>query len=118
MGNAKIGTIYCLNHGPDSVTRQRNHNEETDPQLPTVFPKNVVFLEGDLAHHVFQLENNVFEAMLSSVAAIIHNAWSVDFNRSLSSFTQHLLGVENLLYFLREAHNNPQSCLSLLSALL
>jgi len=99
LENENIGTIYCLNRGPDSSTRQRQRNRETDPQLPTNFPKTVVFLEGNLSEESFQLDEDIFEVLSSSVTLIIHNAWSVDFNLPLSSFMHHLQGVQNLCRF-------------------
>ncbi|KAI1824100.1 hypothetical protein F4861DRAFT_548893 [Xylaria intraflava] len=105
--DANIGTIYCLNRGPDSISRQRKHNAEVDPELPTTFPENVHFLEGDLTHPSFNLSPELFETLSSSVTLIVHNAWSVDFNLPLPSFTKHLVGVESLCKFSAQGSRRP-----------
>ena len=99
MEDKRIGTIYCLNRGPGSEQRQRIHNAEVDPQLPTTFPDNVHFIEADLSHDAFGLEPSLFETLSSSATLIVHNAWPVDFNLPLSAFAKALAGVENLCRF-------------------
>ncbi|TGJ77123.1 hypothetical protein E0Z10_g10759 [Xylaria hypoxylon] len=107
MKDKNITTIYCLNRGPDSATRQRNHNAEVDHQLPTTFPETVHFLQVDLTHVTFNLSQELFEQLSSSVTLIVHNAWSVDFNVPLSLFTENLVGVENLCKFSAQSLHRP-----------
>ncbi|KAI1130277.1 hypothetical protein F5Y10DRAFT_263362 [Nemania abortiva] len=107
MENKSIDSIYCLNRSPDSASRQRKHNAEVDPQLPTTFPDKVHFLEADLAHATFNLDTELFKTLSSSATLIIHNAWSVDFNLPLPSFMQQLEGVENLCKFSAQSPRRP-----------
>ncbi|KAI2610579.1 acetyl-CoA synthetase-like protein [Hypoxylon sp. NC1633] len=107
MENKHVDTIYCLNRGSDSAARQSTHNAEVDHQLPTSFPKTVHFIEADLSHDIFNLDPALYEALLSSTTLIIHNAWSVDFNLPLASFTNHLAGVENLCRFSAHGAHRP-----------
>ncbi|KAF3068911.1 Linear gramicidin synthase subunit D [Daldinia childiae] len=107
MENEHIGTIYCLNRGPDSAARQRSNNGQVDPQLPTTFPKTVHFIEADLSHDTFNLDPELFKALSSSVTLIIHNAWAVDFNLPLPAFAKHLAGVENLCKFSFQSSHRP-----------
>lgn len=117
--NEQVGTIYCLNRGSDSAVRQSIRNAEVDPQLPTTFPNKCSFIEVDLSQPDFNLEPGLFEALSSSTTLIIHNAWSVDFNLPLSSFTKHLEGVENLCRFsARSAHRPTVMFLSSVSAVM
>ncbi|KAI3339110.1 hypothetical protein F4824DRAFT_508492 [Ustulina deusta] len=78
-----------------------------DPQLPTTFPENVHSLEADLTHATFNLTPEIFKVLSSSVTLIAHNAWSVDFSLPLSSFTHHLVGVENLCKFSAQSALRP-----------
>ncbi|KAI1433480.1 hypothetical protein GGR50DRAFT_668269 [Xylaria sp. CBS 124048] len=107
MKNETIGTIYCLNRGPDSAARQRKHNADVDPELPITFPSKVHFLEADLTHATFHLAPDLFAKLSSSTTLIVHNAWSVDFNLPLSSFTDNLVGVENLYTFSSKSPKRP-----------
>jgi thioester reductase-like protein/acyl-CoA synthetase (AMP-forming)/AMP-acid ligase II len=90
--------IYCLNRSLDSHQLQIGRNRSRG--LPVVFPKGrVKFLTGDPALPKFGLEDWIFEQLLRSVTHIIHNAWPVDFNQSLRSFSGCLDGVVGLISF-------------------
>jgi thioester reductase-like protein/acyl-CoA synthetase (AMP-forming)/AMP-acid ligase II len=90
--------IYCLNRSPDSRNSQINRNKTRG--LPIVFPEGRVrFLSGDPALPQFGLDDEIFAEMHKSVTQIIHNAWPVDFNQSLRSFTGSLDGVVGLIEF-------------------
>ncbi|KAI0482297.1 acetyl-CoA synthetase-like protein [Xylariaceae sp. FL0804] len=107
MDNPRVGDIYCLNRGPDSAARQRDNNTRTDPELPTQFPKSVHFVEADLAQKTLGLSPELLGTLSASATLIVHNAWAVDFNLPLSSFTQHLAGVENLCRFSAQGRRRP-----------
>ncbi|CAJ2513950.1 Uu.00g020690.m01.CDS01 [Anthostomella pinea] len=107
MQSTRVGTIYCLDRGSDSASRQRIHNAEVDEELPTAFADTVHFLEEDLTHETFGLEPGMFQAVSSSATLIIHTAWPVDFNLLLSSFIEHLVGVKNLCNFSAQCPLRP-----------
>ncbi|KAI0350560.1 acetyl-CoA synthetase-like protein [Trametes cingulata] len=56
-----------------------------------------VFYAVDLAKSNFGLSQEAYDEMRSSVTQIIHNAWRVDFQVSLSSFEPLIAGARNLL---------------------
>lgn len=90
--------IYCLNRSQDSGNLQSVRNKSRG--LPIIFPENRVrFLTGDLAQPKFGLGDEVFEELQKSVTHVVHNAWPVNFNRSLSSFAECLDGVLRLVAF-------------------
>ena len=90
--------IYCLNRSPDSRNLQIYRNKCRG--LPVVFPEDrVQFLTGDPALPLFGLDDNVFAELDRSVTHIMHNAWPVDFNKSLYSFAGSLDGVVGLINF-------------------
>ncbi|KAG8735999.1 hypothetical protein FRC10_009928 [Ceratobasidium sp. 414] len=57
----------------------------------------VVMLEADLESELLGLEQETFRQIQSTVTAIIHNAWQVNFNLTLPSFAPSLKGTQNLL---------------------
>lgn len=90
--------IYCLNRSPDSRNLQIYRNKRRG--LPVIFPEDrVQFLTGDPALPLFGLDDNVFAELDRSVTHIMHNAWAVDFNKSLQSFAGCLDGVVGLISF-------------------
>ena len=106
--------IYCLNRPPGSRSLQISRNERRG--LPTTFPDcRVIFLSGDLALPKFGLSAPEFEDLQESVTHVIHNAWPVNFNSSLQSFTNSLDGVQNLVRFAN--YSNQQVTLQLISSI-
>lgn len=90
--------IYCLNRSVDSRRLQIGRNKIGG--LPVVFPEGrVQFLTGNPALPNFGLDDEVYEDLLGSVTHVMHNAWPVDFNMSLQSFTACLDGVLGLISF-------------------
>lgn len=90
--------IYCLNRSVDSRRLQIGRNKIGG--LPVVFPEGrVQFLTGNPALPNFGLDGQTYEDLLGSVTHVIHNAWPVDFNMSLQSFTACLDGILGLIRF-------------------
>jgi thioester reductase-like protein len=55
---------------------------------------------SDLSQPNLGLENHIIQHLLSSVTAIIHSAWAVNFNLGVRSFEQqHIRGTYNLINF-------------------
>ncbi|TID18681.1 putative AMP dependent ligase/synthetase [Venturia nashicola] len=99
--------IFCFNRGADSEKLQIQRSKER--KLTTQFnPDRVTFLTGDLAKPNFGLEANTFNQLLYSVTNVIHNAWPVDFNKSLLSFGKTLDGVLGLISFATNSRLNPK----------
>jgi thioester reductase-like protein/acyl-coenzyme A synthetase/AMP-(fatty) acid ligase/aryl carrier-like protein len=90
--------IYCLNRSIDSrsVQYQRNKSRNLPVELDS---KRVTFLTGNLAAPEFGLEAIEFRELLASVTDIIHNAWPVNFNKSLNAFKGSLDTVLGLVSF-------------------
>jgi thioester reductase-like protein/acyl-coenzyme A synthetase/AMP-(fatty) acid ligase len=101
--------VYCLNRPPnshdpqvgqppDSRDRQICHNKARG--LPIDFLEDRVrFFTGDPALPQFGLGDEEFGELQRSVTHIMHNAWPVDFNMSLQSFTGCLDGIIGLIRF-------------------
>lgn len=88
--------IYCFNRAKDSQTLQIDRNKLRD--LSTTFSSSkVTFLTVDFQKVAFGLDKQILHQVLSEVTQIIHNAWPVNFNRSLKSFYPTLDGLYNLI---------------------
>lgn len=92
-----VSTIYCLNRGRDVAERQAKSHQGKG--LPTRFEK-VKFLGCDFSRPLLGLDKVSYVDLLTNVTHIIHNAWDVNFNRSVDSFeTTHIHGTRRLLDF-------------------
>ena len=70
-------------------------------------PSRVTFLAVDLAKPDFGLQQAVLDEVFSTTTQIIHNAWLVDFNKTLQSFRPILDGVFNLVASASRARLSP-----------
>ncbi|KAI7678083.1 hypothetical protein KC353_g22520, partial [Hortaea werneckii] len=90
--------VYCLNRSKDSRNAQIESNRKRG--LPLAFSEDRVKLfTADLALPQLGLQQTDFAELPGSVTRIIHNAWSVEFNKSLQSFADCLDGVVGLVGF-------------------
>lgn len=68
----------------------------------------VVALAGDLGRDRLGLSPDNYGNLLRSVTKIIHNAWTVNFSMSLSSFEPQLAGVCHLIELALSAPQTPE----------
>ncbi|KAL1938320.1 hypothetical protein VTO73DRAFT_11771 [Trametes versicolor] len=100
----EVTHVYALNREPTGgaaklEARQREALKTwgLDPAL--LDGGKVTFLPADLAKPSFGLDEKTYGELRSSVTAILHNAWRVDFNVTLPSFEPLISGARNLLDF-------------------
>ncbi|MCJ1251933.1 hypothetical protein MMC30_009171 [Trapelia coarctata] len=77
------------------------------PSLPYP-PSTASFLLCDFSNPLLGLAYDTYTHLLISTTHILHNAWHVDFNLSLDTFTPHLRGVRHLVDFSARAINAPR----------
>ena len=95
--SASVSRIYCLNRGADAEERQTKSHQ--DKSLPIRF-EHVKFLGCDFSRPLFGLDKVSYTDLLTKVTHIIHNAWDVNFNRSVNSFDPtHIHATRQLLDF-------------------
>lgn len=92
--------VYALNRANARKSmRERQLESLTEKGLPAAdimdSPKLSV-IEADLAKPYLGLNATTYAQMVTHVDVIIHNAWRVDFNVALQSFTPDIAGVVNL----------------------
>ena len=91
-----ISRIYCLNRALDSEQRQRN--VDSSRGLRTNWDdERVTFLTSDFAKDNLGLEHDMYQEIVANADLVLHNAWQVDFNLSLTSYEGHIHGVHNLI---------------------
>lgn len=115
LSNAKVQKIFCLNRFENAEERQRAG--QAAKRLCTEWsPSRVQFLTGTVSKECFGLDAQSYDDMLQNVSHIVHNAWVVDFNLSLSSFgEEQIRGVLQLLQFSARSKLGP--CLDFLSSI-
>jgi thioester reductase-like protein/acyl-CoA synthetase (AMP-forming)/AMP-acid ligase II/aryl carrier-like protein len=91
-----VAKVYCLNRGPDSSKRQQESRRAKGLQLPL---DKVEFLDANFSESYFGLKTAAYRDLLGSVNTVIHNAWHVDFNRTIDSFAGQLRTVRDLVDF-------------------
>ncbi|KAI0424717.1 hypothetical protein F5Y09DRAFT_323623 [Xylaria sp. FL1042] len=91
-----ISKIYCLCRGPGVVERQMKL--QTSRGLHPLSSR-VQVLDADFSQPYFGLSLPLYKMLLETVTHVIHNAWRVDFNLSIDSFTSHISGVREFVNF-------------------
>ncbi|GAB7332229.1 hypothetical protein MBLNU13_g04083t1 [Cladosporium sp. NU13] len=90
----RVKRVICLNRAGSGAERQTALHDSRG--LIKDFSK-VWFIETDLAKDELGLTESVYQELTSKTTHIIHNAWPVDFNLSLSAFEPQLAGCLHLL---------------------
>lgn len=92
--------VYCLNRSTDAATRQKSRLLENGLHWDSSREGKVEFLQASFGGEKLALADSKYDEMLRSVDTIIHNAWKVDFNLSISSFEDaHIRGVRRFIDF-------------------
>lgn len=94
---SKVAHIFCLNRGPGSLDRQ--HKSQASKNLSALPPSKVTCLDGSLSQDYFGLTMEEYKTLLRSIGLVIHNAWQVNFNLPLESFSPHVESVRRLVEF-------------------
>lgn len=90
--HAGFTKIYCLNRSAQLPVQKIDYRVE--------------FLRCDFSNPLLGLPRETYDELLHSVTHILHNAWQVDFNLPLESFTNHLLGVRHFIDFAANSTRN------------
>ncbi|THH09230.1 hypothetical protein EW145_g2182 [Phellinidium pouzarii] len=105
---AGIARVYALSRpSPDGASAKDRHvaaftREGLD--VDSLDSSKVRFLVGDPSYADFAVEPTVFKEMQSSVTHIIHNAWRVNFNVTVTSFESNIRSVRNFVDFSLGGH--------------
>lgn len=92
-----IEHIYALNRTADAESRQRNSFKKRG--IAPDF-SNVTFPTTNFGQDRFGLDEGIYNKMLQTVHIFIHNAWSVDFNKTLQTYEGvHIAGTRRVVDF-------------------
>ncbi|KAF7296637.1 Aminoadipate reductase [Mycena chlorophos] len=96
---SSVDRVYAFNRpGRFSVAERQSaafREHALDAEL--LKSSKLVYLEGDSGRADLGLSAEMYDELEKSVTCIIHNAWTLDFNKSLSSFEPHIRGTRNLI---------------------
>ena len=89
-----ISHTYCLkgrrDDYPGFLTRLNGRIDST------LEAERVTFLQADLTKHLLGLNTTTYHRLQLDATLIMHNAWPLNFNLSLTSFHPNLAGLVNL----------------------
>ncbi|KAI4279892.1 MAG: hypothetical protein L6R35_006007 [Caloplaca aegaea] len=95
--NRGIEKVYCLNRSKGTEARQTRSSETRGLSSDW---QSVRFLPCDLGHQRFGLDNATYDELSKEVTHVVHNAWDVNFMRSLDSYVNlHINGVCRITEF-------------------
>ena len=92
-----IGSITCLNRSATATSKFHQQRSAVGHKFSTSTAK-LEFIQVSFGKHNFGLPALTYQHLVDKVDIVIHNAWQVDFNRTLSSFEDpHLVGTRTLV---------------------
>ncbi|KAF8215590.1 acetyl-CoA synthetase-like protein [Mycena galopus ATCC 62051] len=102
-----VERVYAFNRKGRSPMSERQRDAFMDRALDLTLlaSDKLVYLEGDTAKEDLGLLADVWSMLRDTLTVIIHNAWALDFNKSLSSFEPHVKGTRNLIDLARQSPN-------------
>ncbi|GBE77884.1 acetyl-CoA synthetase-like protein [Sparassis crispa] len=94
--------VYALNRdsqGSDAALRARQQEafQTWGLDVGLLDSKKLTLIASELPKQYLGLSKERYDEIRDSVTAVVHNAWRVDFNLSLSSFEPLIAGVRNLI---------------------
>lgn len=98
-----VGTVYCLVRAKDDIDAAHRVQKSLLQRkiyhaLSLTARRKIHALSSDLSDPYLGLNNQTRELVEKNLTGVIHCAWSVNFNKSLSSFKKDCIGgVRNLL---------------------
>ncbi|KAF4573087.1 putative NRPS-like protein biosynthetic cluster [Pleurotus pulmonarius] len=106
LAQSSVIRVYALNRKGSPWSEQRQEKAFAERQLNSEGLRNEVrtgrleFHDVELNQPGFGLPDGIYNTILASTTLVIHNAWSLNFNWTLSTFEPvHIRGVRNLVDF-------------------
>ncbi|KAF8835574.1 putative aminoadipate reductase [Paxillus ammoniavirescens] len=100
LRNEDVTVVYAFDRSSRTRTineRQRAAFEDRGLDTALLSSEKLVHVEGDADQEKLGLDDNLYDELCDSLTVIIHNAWRLDFNLSLSSFEPNIRGTRNLI---------------------
>ncbi|KAF7332719.1 Acetyl-CoA synthetase-like protein [Mycena kentingensis (nom. inval.)] len=104
LRSARVGKVYAFNRvGTVPVLeRQRRAFVDHGLELSLLQSSKLEFVEGDAAaRDGLGVSNELYHKLRDTVDVIIHNAWPLNFNTTLTTFEPQIQGTRNLIELAR-----------------
>ncbi|KIK55529.1 hypothetical protein GYMLUDRAFT_837603 [Collybiopsis luxurians FD-317 M1] len=109
LENDSVGLVYTLNRSSSRISIQQRHLERFEDKgldINLLKSDRLIHLEGESSQSRLGLAGDVFNKLRNTLTVVIHNAWRLDFNLSLSSFEPHVRGTRNLIDLARSSRHS------------
>ncbi|KAJ7236051.1 acetyl-CoA synthetase-like protein [Mycena haematopus] len=102
-----IERVYAFNRPGRIPVSERQREAFVDRGLDVTLlaSDKLIYLEGDTTKEDLGLSLDVWTTLRDTATVVIHNAWTLDFNKALSSFEPHVKGTRNLIDLARQSPN-------------
>ena len=100
LSREDVAVVYAFNRPSKTGSiqhRQRTAFEDRGLDTALLESTKLIYLEGDAAQPNLSLDDRTYAEIRDSVTVIIHNAWRLDFNLTLSSFEPNVRGTRHLI---------------------
>lgn len=91
-----ISAVICLNRSAQAELKWRAYRASQSVD-PGDFDKKIKFITASFGKPRLGMNAKDFSALAKEFDVLVHNAWKVDFNQSLSSFADNLQSVRTLI---------------------
>ncbi|KAG6847104.1 hypothetical protein H0H93_010078, partial [Arthromyces matolae] len=109
LADDRITQIYAFNRsGLDSAPILERHVgrfSDSGLDVNLLDAEKLVFVTGDATQPGLGIEEGLYREISSSVNVVIHNAWQIDFNLSLSSYEPNIASSRHLVDLVRAGPN-------------
>ncbi|KAJ7683142.1 putative aminoadipate reductase [Mycena rosella] len=107
LNHASVERVYAFNRRGRTPLSERQKDAFVDRALDVnlLSSEKLVYLEGDTSKSDLGLPADAWSKLRDTITVIIHNAWTLDFNKSLSTFEPHVKGTRNLIDLARQSPN-------------
>jgi thioester reductase-like protein len=96
--DSRIKKVICLNRAEDGGAKQQAKAAK-DRGLDPTYGGKAEFYHFDVSRSDFALSKEVYDRLLQETDRWIHNAWPVNFNITVETFSPQLRGVRNIADF-------------------
>ncbi|KAJ7067512.1 putative nonribosomal peptide synthetase [Mycena amicta] len=99
LRHSSVERVYAFNRPSPTPISQRQEAAFRDRALDVelLHSSKLVYVQGDSAGADLGLSEAILGELKKTVTVIIHNAWALDFNKSLSTFEPLVRGTRNLI---------------------
>lgn len=107
LSDRNVKAVYCLDRSADAEQRYLSRNASAGRSSEVHHLAKIHWLQVDLSQPLFGLSPADYNTLSTELNSIVHNAWKVDFNHTLSTFKPQIRGLRNLIDFTLESPSQP-----------